>query len=278
MSNELSGILGSVSGSENAPTRLPQKVEGLNQRPAPTPTKPKTLDDHWVEYSKQPSQQAMADILSQARPVIDSAITSYTGGNKNLYGHAKSMAIDAIKSFDPTKGAKLQTHLMSQLRPLSRLHAETSSSIRVPERIRADLYRVNQNHQEFFDEQGREPSDQELADRTGLSMKRISHVRKYSRAEVNESSLTGKTEDGDDETFYPGTETKNPKDIWMEYVHHDSTPIDQKIMEWRYGFNGKETLSTGEIAKRLNLTPSAVSQRSAKLAARMREGEGTDGY
>lgn len=273
MSNELSNSLGRANVDENAPKQLPKVNGGLKQRDPPREKTP-ALEDHWTQYNKSPTPENTAMMLTRIEPTINSALTSYAGGNQSLKGHAKSLAVGALQTYDPNRGVKLETHLMSQLRPLSRLHAETSASVKVPERIRADLYRVNQNHQEFFDENGREPADSELADRTGISMKRIAHVRKFARSEVSESSLTSKGEDGDDETFYPGTETNDPQKIWMEYVHHDLAPIDQKILEWKTGFNGKEILSTGEIAARLNISSGAVSQRAAKIHAKIAEGKG----
>ena len=73
------------------------------------------------------------------------------------------------------------------------------------------------------------------------------------------------------EPFYPGSAQASPEDVWMEYVHHDAAPIDQKILEWKTGFNGKAIIPTLEIARRLKISPSAVSQRAARLAKRMNE-------
>lgn len=270
--NSLSNVLGSTGDVASAPQKLPPKSsDGLSQRSAPTPPK-KTLDQHWEDYSKAKTPANLNNMLNEARPVLDSAITSYGGGNKNLYGHAKILAAKAIDSYDPSRGAKLQTHLMVQLQPLSRLHAEASASVKIPERVRADLYRVNQETQNLVDDLGREPSDQELADRTGMSLRRIGHVRKFARSEVSESGLTSTTEEGDEEIFYPGVQTNKPLDVWIEYVHHDLSPIDQKIFEWKYGYNNQRQLSTTEVAKRLGLSPGAISQRAAKISARINEG------
>jgi hypothetical protein len=51
---------------------------------------------------------------------------------------------------------------------------------------------------------------------------------------------------------------------WVELIYDDLSQLDQKILEWTLGFNGKPVLSNQEIARRLGRSPGAISQR--KLA------------
>lgn len=214
----------------------------------------------------------MGNLLDAAEPTIQSALKAYAGGNTALKSRARRIAADAFQTYDPKKGTQLRTHLMTQLQPLQRHAREYSQLVRVPERVSMDLYKLKQEEQKFFDSHGREAADKEMADKTGLSMKRIARVRRYSKGEVAESGLT-ENEDGDQAIMYPGISKVNPEAVWMEYVHHDLAPIDQKILEWKTGYNGKEMLSNNEIARRLNLSAGAVSQRSAKIAAIIESGK-----
>jgi DNA-directed RNA polymerase specialized sigma subunit len=182
------------------------------------------------------------------------------------------LALGAFKSYDPNKGTKLRTHLMTQLQPLIR-HARNYENIaRVPERVSADLYMVNQAKRDFVDRHKRDPSDHELADHTGLSSRRIAHVKSFARGDIAESGLK-EMDEGESSIMYPGVAKADPAQIWLEYVHHDATPVDRQILEWKTGYNGQKVMTTTEIAKRLGLTPGAVSQRSAKIAERLAEGQ-----
>jgi hypothetical protein len=102
-------------------------------------------------------------------------------------------------------------------------------------------------------------------------MSRLRHLRKFMRQESSESGMQTVSDEGGPEPFYPGSAQASPEDVWMEYVHHDANPIDQKILEWKTGYNGKEIVATQEIARRLRISPSAVSQRAARMAKRMNE-------
>jgi DNA-directed RNA polymerase specialized sigma subunit len=143
--------------------------------------------------------------------------------------------------------------------------------VHVPERVQSDLYHLRQAQQSFSERFGREAADSELSEQMGVPASRLKHLRQYMRQESSESNTQTTSDEGGSEPFYPGASQANPEDVWMEYVHHDANPIDQKILEWKTGYNGKEIIPTLEIARRLKITPSAVSQRAARMAKRMNE-------
>jgi DNA-directed RNA polymerase specialized sigma subunit len=223
------------------------------------------MEAAYENWKKDPTPERMGDFLEKAQPVISSALQSYGRGNQALESRARILTAKAVKTYDSTKGTKLKTYLMTQLQPLNRISRDYSAATRVPERVSVDLYSVNQGGQEYFNQYGREASDKELADMTGLSMRRIAHVRKFSKSEMGESAMT----DDEGAIMYPGTESPDPEKILLEYLHHDLDPVDQKILEWRSGLYGKKQISNNEIARRVNLSPGAVSQRAAKIAARI---------
>jgi len=232
------------------------------------------MEQAYEKWRKAPTQENMAALLDAADPVVDSALSAYARGDKALKSRARILAAGAFKTYDPQKGTKLRTHVMTQLQPLSRAHRERTAVVRTPERVAADSYRLSQAQQEFADRHGREPSTAELADASNLSLKRIAHVRGF-KGPLAESSLTEMEEDSP-ATFYPGVHKEDPRKIWQEYVYHDLDPINQQILERKAGMHGKPALSNNEIAAKLGVTPGAVSQRSAAIAAKLAQGEGVE--
>ena len=228
------------------------------------------MEQAYQQWKKTQTPENMGLLLHKADSVIQSALQSYARGNKALAGKARILAANAFHSYDPQQGTQLRTHLMTQLQPLNRYNKAYQQVVHVPERVSMDLYKINQSVQDFKDQHGREPSDSELADHTGLSLRRLAKVRGFAKAEMSESSLT-ENDEGEQATHYPGVFKVNPQQVWLEYVHHDSDPTSQQILEWKTGYNGKPQLSNNEIAKKLNLSAGAVSQRAAKLAERIAE-------
>jgi DNA-directed RNA polymerase specialized sigma subunit len=227
-----------------------------------TQSPPNELDDAFTAWQSDQRPEHMSTLLESAQPVISKALSAYAGGNKALTGRAKLLAIKAFKSFDPKRGAKLRTHLYIRLQPLQRAYTKRTTPLAVPERVQLDLFRLQRSEQALREELFRDPADEELSERLNMSKSRIAHVRKFSKGLVNESQL--RSPEGEPIQF--GTQQHTQDDIWVEYVHHDLGPIDKKIFEWKTGIYGKKVLSTNEIARRLRVTPSAVSQRASKIA------------
>jgi len=231
------------------------------------------LDQAYTTWRKKPTPENMAMALEAANPVIRSALTSYAGGNEAFHTQAKKLAAQGFQTYDPRLGTKLHSHLMNQLQPLRRVTQRRTNVVHVPERVQSDLYHLRQAQQSYFDRFGQDAADSELAEQMGVPMPRLRHLRKFMRQESSESNVQTLGDEGS-EPFYPGSNQVSPESVWMEYVHHDANPIDQKILEWKTGYNGKEVLPTLEIAKRLRISPSAVSQRATRMAKRLSELQG----
>lgn len=230
--------------------------------------KAKTADDYFVEWQKNPNPQTMGTILKQLDPVISSGLMTYVGSSDDLTrSKAKKITIDAIKSYDPNKASSLKSWVMLNLQGLKR-ETMQASPIKTPEKARLDFNYLNRITDEFVEEHGRQPSDIELADESGLSVKRINYVRDLQRSSVTEGQVS-EAEAADEATGYsPSTNFTDWEQIWLDYVYHDLDPISKQIMDMRMGRNKykDKPLSVQQIAKELKMTPSAVSQRSNKIA------------
>jgi hypothetical protein len=59
--------------------------------------------------------------------------------------------------------------------------------------------------------------------------------------------------------------------LYDEVIYNELDNTDKKIYEWSTGYGKGETLSGVEIAKRLKMSPAAVSKRYAKIAKKFAE-------
>jgi hypothetical protein len=55
------------------------------------------------------------------------------------------------------------------------------------------------------------------------------------------------------------------QESWHEFVYHDLDPIDQVILEHSLGLHGKQVLPNQDIARKLKLSPGAISQRKVRI-------------
>lgn len=245
-----------------------------NQITAPYSGKPKIkgvpddFDDIYRQWSTNRAPDTNTQILDAVQPVIDTAIQSYVGQNANqsIKTQAKLLALQALDSYDPRRG-NIRTHLLTQLQRLRRIAAEQQNIIDIPEQVGLDHNTITEAKNELFDRLGREPTDDELADHTGLSKKRIGKLRQFNQPVAE--GMTYNENAGDDD--YGGDVASNIPGsdpgfgAWLDFVYDDLSPIDKLIMDMSLGRNGRKKMSTQEVARTLNISPSAVSQRASKI-------------
>jgi DNA-directed RNA polymerase specialized sigma subunit len=244
----------------------------LGDTPPPFSQKPTGPGEDFPELHKQWLQQQTpalnTQILQRVQPMVDTALSSYVGQNPSsaMRTRAKLMALKAMHTFDPTRG-NIKTHLLSQLQSLRRLSAQEQNIITFPEQIGLDFQKLTEAENALRDRLSRDPSDDELADSTGLSTRRIGKIRRFHKPIAEGSTVI---ETADDYADSGGIASKIPgqvteQEAWMNFVYGDLDPINKLIMDMSLGRNGRRKSSTQEIAQKLNITPGAVSQRAAKI-------------
>lgn len=212
----------------------------------------------WSAWSKQPSPANAGKMLQSLKPTLDKGLRQFAGASASspiMRSHAKLLALNAARGYNPAQG-DIRTHVMSHLQRLQRLNA-ASSLTRLPDQLSSDFQRLSQHEAEFRDKYGRDPSDGETTDLTGLSPKRLEKIR-GAKIPIAEGQLVGEQSNSD-------KYEKSSEKAWVDYLYHDMSPTDQVIMDYTLGRNGSPVLQVGQIAKRLGITAGAVSQRTAKL-------------
>ena len=239
----------------------PKAPQPETQPQAAAPLNKRTMQDLVSMYQKgDKSDELSSELLRRLKPTISSAISSYAPGkDRELAIRAASMAMDSLKTYDPGFGTDPKTHVFNNLKRLSRIGAQRGNIVKVSESAAYLQRDIQKAIDKFNDDYGREPSMEELADITGVSEKRIENAMGLRRA-INESATLSE----DSKRDRLASSDLDDSD-YFEYVYRSVGPIDQKIMEWSSGMHGVRRLSNNEIARRLRMTPSAISQRKAKI-------------
>lgn len=222
------------------------------------------LSPAYQTFKMTPTPQSRSALLKEVSPIIDQAMTSYGMGSSAspvLRSRAKLLASSAFDTYDPAKGS-LKTHLLGQLRGLQRHAAQSQNIIGVPERVAIQRQQLTETEDLLRDELGRDASDLEIADRTGLSRKRMAYIRGY-RPPVAEGSVLQEDDEGN--TMMPQVTPLKPEEQYLDYVYYDLAPSDQLILDYSLGLHGAPKLTPKQVALRMGVTVSAISQRAAKI-------------
>ena len=227
------------------------------------------FDSAYTQWQQNKTPDTNTALLKTLQPVIDTAVMSYAGNNANptLRSKARLMALKALDTYDPARG-NVRTHLLSQMQSLRRASAQSQNIIAIPEQVGLDYSHLSDAEKELQDELSRDPTDEELAKKTGLSARRIQKIRAFNQP-LAEGLTTAVTDEAgmnnDVASTIPGA--TRAEDAWFNFVYDDLTPTDKLVADLALGRHGRRRVSTQEIARRLNITPGAVSQRAAKIQA-----------
>jgi DNA-directed RNA polymerase specialized sigma subunit len=238
------------------------------------------LEEHFTEpfsqWQKSPSPESTSALLKAVSPVLDKGVAAYAGPNPspNTRSRARRIALQALKSYDPSQ-AKLATHLTNHLQGLRRVMRQEQQVLSVPERMSMDAGHITQRTAELSDRLGREPSMVELADATGLSVRRLQRIQQM-QSPIAEGTMEAATMDAESGPMTPATRSPSTEQHIhpsVELVYHDVDPVGQKILEGSLGLFGKPVLSNQDLARRLRLSPGAISQRKALLQQKLDEAQ-----
>jgi DNA-directed RNA polymerase specialized sigma subunit len=218
------------------------------------------LDAEYKAWRAKPSPEASAHILDTLRPAIDRAAAAQVGNvNPIIRAKARTLALGALHTFNPERG-RLVSHIYNAMQPLKRYVGQLGSGVHTPERLVFDKRTVTNATRELADELGRDPNDDELADRSGFSRKRLAAIRRANVA-MPEGSIRAMGEASPEGDAISPAIRQEPGTSGLHIVYDELSPLDKRVMELSIGWNANPVLGTGEIAKRLRRSPGWVSQR-----------------
>ena len=205
------------------------------------------LQKSYDTWAKTQDNKNMSVMLRNADPVIRAGLKTYAGRGATddpiLRLTATRLVRNAIPTYKPASKVKLSTYLMHHLKGLTRATHQRAQSLDIPRMAWYDLKNVSSAQEEFTTQYDREPSGAELADITGLSMRRIAYLDKFRKAGIPESVLRTSNPN---EFIAPTEEAEDT--FWPEAVYKSISPRDQLIFDYRLGAHGREKL-TNEIGR-----------------------------
>jgi len=267
-----SNLLGGQTTAPSTPSVAPKRLSATLTEPVERKTwdagKLETdFHQSFRDWSDNQTPETTGNLLKQLKPDIDDSIKKHLRqpSSPATRARARSIVMASLPRYDRHK-APLRSFIFTSLQGLKRVDAERTNPLGVPEAIRLTQQDLHDTRASLESELGREPSMGELANRAGLSIKRIHRVMSASVG-MPESQLQQILSTDDDEGSAPGVlpAVQQSSIILRDMVYNDLNPTDQKVMEWSLGLYGSPQLGTNEIARNLGISAAAVSQRRSKI-------------
>jgi Sigma-70 region 3 len=219
---------------------------------------PDDLPTAYAGWKADPTPSKLNAVVDVLHPQIDQHLARMgMHGDPLMRSKARLLAADAIKTWDPGQGGSLPTWTGHQLMQLHRFRRLSQQALDIPEGVQLDALKIEQQRRELAEKKNREPTQEELADATGFSMKRLRDVQTGMRPTPAASAF------GD---ASPAMLYNDHTAEAMDAIYGTADTVDKQIMEGRMGYNGAPTVDTRTLLLRTKLTPPQLSRRAARLA------------
>ena len=250
-------------------------VEPIKTKPVQKgPPKPSTADDvaRWLASGRPEDFKVVRQRMD---PIVDTALKSFAGDDQAYRIQAYRLMQDALRTWNPSSGAAPETHVYNRLRELQRVKGDREYILNVPERQRVVQSGISRFSSEFEQENGREPTMDEVSEGMGVDRKTVLKARGAPKLVPESAISSAAAEEGS-----PGKGLEIPDDPgerWTEYVYdelgQDKDHRGQFILERWFGFGGHPRMTQTDIAHRLKISIPAVNKRIGVLDKRLRENQ-----
>lgn len=224
----------------------------------------------WYDWKANPTNNTLKPLLKSVSPIIETHVNKLYGNipRSAIQAQMTKLTVEALPNYDPSK-SKLSTYLYNTAGMKLHRYVYTHQNMgAIPEPRIIQIGRLQKVRSSLEGDLGRPPTYEELSDEMRVPVRQLELLDKELRQDLIQDHT------------YTNVFGNNSSDIddSVLLLYSELQGNEKEIVGHIYGLDGRKIMSNTEIANKLGISVSAITNIKNKIADRLLKSRALMGY